>query len=160
MLLGVFACVALPGATPAAADRWQRRGDGLDAEAVWASATGDARLLMRCDRGSPRIDLRLTSGELPPDLQRLTLVADDTAMDYPLEKAATDGVRGYRAKIALDAPILDRMLVARSFTVLAGGRVVQTGVPGNALARIVRTCREHHWPREARIDPSDAGLAK
>lgn len=139
-----LACLA---ARPAPAfERWQLRGSGLDAEAVWQATTGDASLRLRCDRGDPRIDLGLRSSELATDLHRLTLVADGTSMDYPLDRTAY----GYRARIALDAPILDRMLVAQQFTVLAGGRAVQTGAPGTTLARVVRTCRDHHWPRPAR----------
>ncbi|GAB1596722.1 hypothetical protein [Lysobacter claricitrinus] len=137
--------------------RWQARGEGLGAQAAWLAPSGDAGVIMQCDRGDPRVLLRIDASILPDELQQVTLIADGIGMEYPLERTTAGG---YRSKIALDAPILDRMLLARSFTLYGGGRAVRTGVPGDALARVVRTCRELHWPRDARIDPSDAGLAK
>ena len=118
---------------------------------------GRGRVSLHCDQGDPVLLLRVDAGPLPHPPARITLQADGTAMDYPVSRAP-DGVPGSR--IALDAPILDRMLVARRFAVSAGGRTLATGSPGAALVRVAGTCRALHWPREARIEPSDAGFAK
>lgn len=145
------------GDPPAVVDaRWQPRGDGTSAQAAWRMPDGGG-VTLQCDRGDARILLRVDAGVLPAGLDKLTLVADGVGMDYPLDRS---GSGGYVSRIALDAPILDRILLAQAFSLQGGGRTVQTGVPGDALARVVRACRELHWPRAARIDPSDAGLAK
>ena len=161
-ILAWAALVGLPAGLASAAgtlplDQWHPRGEGLAAEAVWGSADGATQLRMRCDRADARILLRIDAPAFPAGLQEVTLVADGVGMAYPMEPTS-DG--RYVARIALDAPILDRMLVARGFNVAAGGTVVRTGVPGRALSRVVRACRELHWPRAARIESSDAGFAK
>ncbi|AXK72929.1 hypothetical protein DWG18_12010 [Lysobacter sp. TY2-98] len=137
--------------------RWQARGEGLGAQAAWRMPGDGAGLIVQCDRGAARMLLRIEATALPSGLDKASLVADGIGMDYPLDRRSSGG---YVARIALDAPILDRMLVARSFTLYGGGRLLQTGTPGEALGRVVRACRDLHWPREASIDPSEAGLAK
>ena len=165
-VLGLLLTAAVAAPAPAAdaiaggastSPRWHPRGDGLRAQAAWQPAIGSGGVIMQCDRGDPRMVLRIDPDLLPSGLQQITLVADSIGVEYPVERT---GEGGYVSKIALDAPILDRMLVARSFPLGGGGRRVKTGMPGAAVARVVRACREFHWPREARIDPSDAGLAK
>ena len=148
--------VATAGAVVADDARWRARGDGIGAQAAWRGAAGTGATL-QCEQGDARLLLRIDRAVLPAGLEKITLIADGTGMDYPVERA---NAGGYVSKIALDAPILDRMLLARAFTLQGGGRSLQTGIPGEALARVVRACRAHHWPREARIDPSDAGFAK
>lgn len=143
-------------AVGALVDGWQPRGDGTGASATWQGRGGDPFVRIRCNHGDPRLDLRITSATLPADLHQVTLVADEVGVDYPVERSGAS----LAARIALDAPILDRMLVARQFAIVVGGRSLSTGLPGETLARVVRACRALHWPREARIDPSDAGLAK
>ncbi|MGY4514916.1 hypothetical protein ACVWWW_000484 [Lysobacter sp. HA18] len=158
--LAAFVCAFAAFASPPASQtvgHWQARGDGVGAQAAWRIPPGDSGITLQCDHGDPRVLLRIDGSVLPSDLQQVSLIADGIGMEYPLERSAAGG---YRSKIALDAPILDRMLVAKSFTLFGGGRAVRTGVPGDALARVVRACRELHWPRDARMDPSDAGFAK
>lgn len=135
---------------------WHPRGNGPTAMASWRGREGEPYVSIRCDRNDPRLLLRVASPHLPVDIDTVTLVADGVGMDYPVERS-TGAVT---ARIALDAPILDRMVVARAFGIVAGGRQMSTGVPGEALARVVRACRALYWPREARIEASDAGLAK
>jgi hypothetical protein len=148
----------VPALVAAAADQhWQLRGTGVGSEAVWAGSNGQPSAWLRCDRGDPVLVLRIAPAQLPRDTEQVTLDADGTGMDYPVSRA---GAPGLASRIALDAPILDRMLVARRFTVTAGPQTLATGSPGTALARVVRACRALHWPREARIDPSEAGFAK
>jgi hypothetical protein len=124
---------------------------------VWTNGAGVPRAWLRCDRGDPVLLLHIAPAQLPDDTDQLTLEADGIGMDYPAVHA---GEAGLASRIALDAPILDRMLVARRFAVSSGGRTLATGSPGAALARVVRACRALHWPRDARIEPRDAGLAK
>ncbi|HZX80735.1 MAG TPA: hypothetical protein VFE72_07285 [Lysobacter sp.] len=173
-LLLLAGAVSAAGHDPGAiGTHWRPRGDGIDAQARWVAPDG-LRIEFRCDAAEPRILLRLAGDRLPLRLPQVTLVADGIAMPYPVERSGNDVRPGFVTRIALDAPILDRMLVARAFTLTAGERSVATGVPGDALARVVRACRAHHWPREtgsslrparsslrpARMVPSDAGLAK
>jgi hypothetical protein len=149
-------CVAPATAAVSADGRWQLRGSGIRAEAVWTARDGAPRLRLACDHGDPVLVLHVAPAQLPR-ADQVALVADGTGMDYPLSR---DADRSLSSRIALDAPILDRMLVARRFEVSAGGRTLATGSPGAALVRLVRACRALHWPREARMAPSDAGLAK
>lgn len=118
--------------------------------------------------------LRVPAPASAAPVERVRLAADGVVVDYPVQASAWRGVPTLIARIALDAPILDRMLVARDFTVLVTGRSLRTGEPGAALARVVRLCREAHWPRvaatglrparsslrPASMDPSEAGFAK
>lgn len=129
--------------------RWQPRGTGVASEADWRASDGATRVRIRCDRGDARLVLRIDSDALPAGLQSVALVADGVDMAYPLQKADAAGETAYVARLALDAPILDRILAARAFTLLAGAHTVRTGVPGDALARVVRACRARYWPREA-----------
>ena len=154
----MLACVWLSSATAATTPdgRWQLRGTGIRSQAVW-TAGGEPLLWLRCDHGDPVLVLRVAPAQLSTGADQVTLVADGTGMDYPVARGAD---RGLSSRIALDAPILDRMLVARRFAVFAGGRTLATGSPGEALVRVVRACRALHWPRDARIEPSDAGFAK
>lgn len=149
----------LLGVAPAVADgRWQSRVDGGRIEADWRSPDGATRLRARCDRGDPVIVLRIRSAALPAGLQTLTLAADAVRMGYPLQRTEADDGPGYVARIALDAPILDRILLARAFSLAGGGHTVQAGVPGDALARVVVACRAIHWPRDARRANGRAGV--
>lgn len=154
---------ALGGGASAAAD-WRTRGEGLEARAVWQAPDGDPTVSLDCEQGEPRVRLRVASARLPVRVKHVRIAADGVAMDYPVEAAGAGAVV---ARIALDAPLLDRMLVAQALTVGIGGRLLQTGLPGAPFHRVVRTCRDLHWPRdarapsrEARIEPSEAGLAK
>lgn len=143
-------------AATASEGRWQVRGAGIAAEAVWSGQDGEPRLWLRCDHGDPVLVLRIAPSQLPGAAGQLTLQADGTAMDYP---ATPTGDHGLTSRIALDAPILDRMLVAHRFAVSVRGQALATGSPAEPLARVVRACRALHWPREARIERNDAGLA-
>lgn len=126
--------------------RWRQYGDGLQAQARWTARDG-LRIQVQCDPGDPRIVLRLAGDHLPSKLPQLVLVADGTAVPYPVERTGVGTRPAFVTRIALDAPILDRMLVARSFALKLGDRTVASGVPGSALASVVRACRAHHWPR-------------
>ncbi|GAB6195917.1 hypothetical protein PAGU2595_012230 [Lysobacter xanthus] len=159
MLSVALATVAGAGAA-AEGGRWAIRGDGPSMQAVWQPPRPARRLWMRCDRGDPVLLLQIDAAGLPAGLQHVVLVADGLRIDYPVQKASLAGVPVFDSRIALDAPVLDRMLVAHRFAIDGGGRVEAVGTPGLALARLVRACRELHWPREASIDPSEAGFAK
>lgn len=158
LLLSALLAAARPAGADDAVGRWALHGEGLGQQAVWTGA--GLRISVRCERGDPMVMLRITAPGLTPGLQRVTLVVDGLQMDYPVSKSGTTVAPSLESRIALDAPVLDRMLVARRFGVAAGGLHHAAGTPGPALARVVRDCRGLHWPREARIDSSDAGLAK
>jgi hypothetical protein len=154
LLLGAGAA-CLPAA--AAADgRWRVRGAGIGTSAVWTTTDGGAWVSVHCDQGDPVLILRIDAGKGVRSPTQIMLRADGTGMEYPI--ARTDG--HLASRIALDAPILDRMLVARRFDLATNGLTLATGAPGEPLARVVRACRALHWPRDARIDPSEAGFAK
>jgi hypothetical protein len=155
--VSLLAFAALAQAAGSSSARWQARGSGVGREAVWTAGNGEPRAWLRCDRGDPVLVLRIAPSVLPQEVDQVILGADGTEMDYPATRGPAPGLA---SRIALDAPILDRMLVAQRFTISAGGRTLATGSPGTALARVVRACRALHWPREARIDPNEAGLAK
>ncbi|TZF91431.1 hypothetical protein [Cognatilysobacter lacus] len=154
VVLAALVAASAPAAPSVA--HWQLRGSGIDAQAVASGSDGEARVSLRCERGDPVLLLRIAAGLLPPDPTQVTLVADGTGMDYPVVHSEGQALT---SRIALDAPILDRMLAAHDFEVSARGRTLATGSPGDALARVVSACRDLHWPRDARIAPSDAGLA-
>src|SRR5690349_17794071 len=122
-----LAAAGTPAAAAVAADgRWQLRGSGIRAQAVWTARDGEPRVWLRCDPGDPVLDLRIAPAQVVPGDGQVTLLADGTGMDYPVARGAD---RALSSRIALDAPILDRMLVARRFAVSAGGRTLATGSP-------------------------------
>ena len=147
-LLLAGAAMAAAGGAGAVEVPWRGYGDGIDARARWTAPDG-LRVELRCDAAESRIVLRLSGDHLPSRLSQVMLIADGIAMAYPADRTGGDARPAFLTRIALDAPILDRMLVARAFTLRAGERAVATGVPGDALARVVRACRAHYWPREA-----------
>ncbi|HEY4560229.1 MAG TPA: hypothetical protein VIG54_05770 [Lysobacter sp.] len=144
LLLSSGAAVGRGADTPD--DRWRPHGNGLQAQARWTARDG-LRVQLQCDPGEPRVVLRLSGDHLPSKLPQLLLAADGTAVAYPVERTGVGARPAFVTRIALDAPILDRMLVARAFALKLGERTVAAGVPGGALARVVRACRAHHWPR-------------
>jgi hypothetical protein len=158
LVLGAaLATAALPALAPVGAGgavpdgRWRLRGRGIGAEAIWTARPDAPHLRLRCDQGDPVLVLEIGPSTLPRSASQVRLVADATGMEYPMQRDGSKLV----SRIALDAPILDRMLLAQRFAVSAGGITVVTGAPGDALAHVVRTCRALHWPREAWARPAN-----
>lgn len=149
----VVAVLAWRAAAAPLPDDWREHGAGVEAEASWLSTDGATKIEARCDRAAPRILLHVRPSPPQAGVQAIALIADAVSMRYPVERVGASDDAAYVAKIALDAPILDRILVARSFRIDAGGRTTLTGVPGSALARVVRACRTLHWPRDPRVMP-------
>jgi hypothetical protein len=67
--------------------------------------------------------------------------ADGVRMDYPAERREDALAPVLVTRIALDAPIVDRLLMARRMVVTAGSDAIATTAPGDALRAVVDACR-------------------
>lgn len=135
-----------PPSTAAAASpgQWIRGGDPDAPMALWGAPASEAVLTMRCDGESGRIVLEREAHALPDDVRILTLEADGVRMQYPAERVPTELGASLVTRIALDAPVLDRLLVTPGLAVVTGPETLRTGAPGPALGPVLEACRARH----------------
>lgn len=124
----------------AAGGRWMLQ-ESDPPRAVWGVPDSEAMLSLGCERGSGQLLLERQAIGVGDDVRVLGLEADDLRMDYPAERV--DGVLAplLVTRIALDAPILDRLMIAARMAVVAGDDAIATTAPGASLRAVVDACR-------------------
>lgn len=144
VVAGTLGESASTAAAPIASGRWFLRDDPTAPSAIWGAPHSEAVLSLTCDAREGRIVLEREAIGIPADTRLLAIDADGTRMDYPAEYVPTTLGANLVTSIALDAPILDRMLGASQLSVTAGGETLVTASPRQVLASVVETCRAHH----------------
>jgi hypothetical protein len=109
--------------------------------AVWGAPDSEAVLSFACDGEAGRIRLEREAIAIGEDVRLLTIEADGTRVDYPVERLQNTLGPYLATAIALDAAILDRLLGARSMAVVAGSERLAVAAPGAALKAVVDACR-------------------
>lgn len=109
--------------------------------AVWGMPASEGMLTFSCDRENAQLVLERQATGVSQDVRLVSIEADGTRMDYPAERAETPLAPVLVTPIALDAPILDRMLIARYVVVTAGTDAIATVAPGPSLRAVVDACR-------------------
>lgn len=109
--------------------------------AVWGVPASEGMLSFSCDRANAQLLLERQAIGVPDDVRLVSIDADGTRMDYPAERTDAALAPVLVTPIALDAPILDRMLMARRMAVTAGADVIATVAPGPSLRAVVDACR-------------------
>jgi hypothetical protein len=132
---------ATRGDAPVPAGRWLLQ-ESHPPRAVWGAPGSEGVLLLSCDPAAGQLLLERQAPGAPEDIRVLTLQADGVRMDYPAHRVETPLAPMLATRIALDAPILDRLLMAGRMTVAAGGDVVATTAPGAPLRAVVEACRQ------------------
>lgn len=122
------------------AGRWLLQ-ESYPPRAVWGAPDSEGVLQLSCDPASGQLLLERQAVDVPEDVRVLTLQADGVRMDYPAERVETALAPMLATRIALDAPLLDRLLIATRMTVAAGKDVVTTTAPGPSLRAVVEACR-------------------
>lgn len=127
-------------AAAAAGGRWMLQ-ESDPPRAVWGVPDSEAMLSLGCERGSGQLLLERQAIGVGHDVRVLSLEADDLRMDYPAERV--DGALAplLVTRIALDAPILDRLMIAARMAVVAGDDAIATTAPGASLRAVVDACR-------------------
>lgn len=134
--LAVFA----PAATSAtAAGRWFLQ-ESHPPRAVWGVPASEGMLTFSCDRANAQLVLERQAIGVADDVRLLSIDADGTRMDYPAERMDRALAPVLVTPIALDAPILDRMLIAQRLVVTAGDDAITTVAPGPSLRAVVDAC--------------------
>lgn len=123
-----------------AAGRWFLQ-ESDPPRAVWGVPASEGMLTFSCDRANAQIVLERLAVGVPEDVRVVSIDADGTRMDYPAERADAALAPVLVTAIAPDAPILDRMLMARSLVVTAGTDAIATVAPGASLQAVVDACR-------------------
>lgn len=132
---------ASPPAAQGAARWFAAPAGGAGAGAAWGVPDSEPMLSASCEPGS-RLRIERSAEGLPASLRLVTIEADGTAMAYPAERVETTLGAVLVTRLALDAPMLDRMLDAATVTLHAGDdALVMTGT-GAALRRLVAACRD------------------
>ena len=143
----------LPDLMPAAADddaaSTSASGEGAwllqetyPPRAVWGSPASEGQLAFSCDPMRGQLVLARHAVGVPADVRQLSIDADGTRVEYPAERREDALAPVLSTTIALDAPILDRMLVADRLVVAAGPDAIATGFPGPSLRAVVDACRD------------------
>lgn len=138
--------VADPVETPASATSAHAGGEWMLREsypptAVWGAQHSEGQLVFACDQARAQLRLERHAVGVPSHVRWLSIDADGTRMDYPAERGDSALVQVLATSIALDAPILDRMLGAQRLVVTAGADAIATDAPGAALRAVVDACR-------------------
>lgn len=126
------------GATPAG--QWHLQ-ESYPPRAVWGVPASEGQLDFACDRAQGQLVMTRHAVGVPDGVRLVSLEADGTRMDYPAERRDTALAPMLVTPIALDAPIVDRLLVARRMVVTAGSDAIVTTAPGEALRAVVDACR-------------------
>lgn len=138
------ATAAADPAPPMPRGRWFLQGGDDDPRAVWGVPDSEGTLMLRCDHDQGRLVLEREATGLPAHARLLAIEADGTRMNYPAERVDTGLGTSLVTSIALDAPILDRMLTASRLTVQAGDSTLVTTSPATVLAPVVAACRARY----------------
>lgn len=109
--------------------------------AAWGVPGSEGMLTIGCDRAGGQLLLERQAVGVPDDVRVVVLDADGVRMDYPAERRETTLAPMLVTRVALDAPILDRLLGAQRMRVVAGDDVIATRAPGHALRAVVEACR-------------------
>lgn len=128
------------GGTPDATGQWRLQ-ESDPPRASWGMPGREDQLTFSCDRASERIVLQRRASEVPGDMRVLAIDADGVRVDYPAERTETASTPRLSTRIALDAPILDRLLIAQRMAVSAGDDRIVTAAPGESLRAVVDACR-------------------
>jgi hypothetical protein len=98
-------------------------------------------LVLACDRAAGQLVLERQAIGVPDDVRVVTLDADGVRMDYPAERREDALAPVLVTRVALDAPILDRLLMAQRVVFTAGTDTIATTAPGPSLRAVVDACR-------------------
>jgi hypothetical protein len=109
--------------------------------AAWGVPDSEGMLTLGCDRAGARLVLERQAIGVPDDVRVVVVEADGVRMDYPAERREDALAPVLVTRIALDAPIVDRLLMARRMVVTAGSDAIATTAPGDALRAVVDACR-------------------
>lgn len=109
--------------------------------AVWGVPAGEGLVTVGCDRGAGQLVLDRQAIGVADGVRVVTLDADGVRMDYPAERRDDALAPVLVTRIALDAPILDRLLLARRAAFVAGDDTITTTAPGASLQAVVDACR-------------------
>lgn len=127
--------------TSAAADGQWFLQESEPPRAVWGVPASEGMLSLSCDREGLQLVLERQAIGVAEDVRLASIEADGTRMDYPAERVDTALAPMLRTRIALDAPIVDRMLIASRVAVTAGTDTVATVSPGPFLRAVIDGCR-------------------
>lgn len=128
------------GEAPPVEGRWLLR-ETYPPTATWGVPDSEGILTFSCDRGRRQLVMQRQATGVADGVRMVSLDADGTRMDYPAERIEATLAPAMVTPIALDAPILDRLLAARRIRIVAGGDAVVAAGPGAALAAVVDACR-------------------
>lgn len=131
--------------------RWSLR-ESYPPVAAWGVPDSEAMLTFACDGAGHQLVLERQAVGVPDSVRLVSIDADGTRLDYPAERIEATLAPNLVTRIALDAPILDRLLGARRIEVLAGEDAIVATAPGAALRPVVEACR-----RGADAAGADAG---
>ena len=109
--------------------------------AVWGVPAGEGMLSLGCDRAAAQLVLERQAIGVPDGIRVVTLDADGVRMDFPAERRDDALAPVLVTRIALDAPIVDRLLLARRAAFGAGTDTITTTAPGASLQAVVDACR-------------------
>ena len=123
-----------------AAGRWLLQ-ESDPPRAVWGVPASVGMLAFSCDRANGQLVLERQAVGVPEHVRLVSIDADGTRMDYPAKRVDATLAPLLVTPIALDAPILDRMLIARAVVVTAGTDAIATVAPGASLQAVVDACR-------------------
>lgn len=114
--------------------------------AAWGARASETALTFSCDHRDQRLLLERAAARVPDSVRTVSIEADGTRMEYPAERREATPAPNLVTAIALDAPIIDRLLLARGMTVTAGDDAIATTAPGDALRAVVDACRRAATP--------------
>ncbi len=134
-----LASFASPATSGTAAGQWFLQ-ESHPPRAVWGAPASEGALTFSCDLASAQLVLHRQAVGVAEDVRLVSIDADGTRMDYPAERVDTALSPMLVTTIALDAPILDRMLIAQRLVVTAGDDAIATVAPGPALRAVVDAC--------------------
>ena len=129
--------------------------------AVWGARDSEGVLAFACDAQRQRLVLEREAVGVPDHVRLVSIEADGTRVDYPAERVDATLAPQLVTRIALDAPIVDRLLGARRMAVSAGADAIVADAPGIALRPVVDACRRlpAAQPRAATMVSSERGRA-